>query len=300
MPELLPIVPIPAPPVPVDWDFESADKSFDERIAEWRRLSPDVVSTLWVFYNKLKRQGDRTDLVTDDTRLPTWERWIGAKGISRMTAYRHFQKLGWLPDSEPVEPLLLGTVEGRYSILYADPPWSYSDKAIAGNGRWAGAENHYPCMDLGAICALEMEGRTVSEFAADDAVLFLWATFPMLPSAMAVIAAWGFEYKTAAFVWIKKYADGSPALGLGNYTRQNAEVCLLAKRGKGVERKSASISSVIESPRMEHSRKPGVVRDRIIELLGDLPRIELFGREKIEGWDVWGNEAHQEPLRFNG
>jgi site-specific DNA-methyltransferase (adenine-specific) len=153
-------------------------------------------------------------------------------------------------------------------------------------------------MDIADICALKVQGRSVPDFAADDAILFLWATFPLLPYAFVVIDAWDFEYKTAAFVWIKKYPDGSPALGLGNYTRQNAEVCLLAKRGKGIERKSASVSCIVESPRMEHSRKPGIVRDRIVELLGDLPRIELFGREKIEGWDVWGNEAHQEALIF--
>lgn len=110
--------------------------------------------------------------------------------------------------------------------------------------------------------------------------------------------AWGFEYKTAAFVWVKKTSRaGGNAWGMGAYTRANAEVCLLGvtkgfKAGEMV--KSHRVHQIVESPVREHSRKPEEVRDRIVELLGDVPRIELFARERFPGWDAWGDELPEE------
>lgn len=107
--------------------------------------------------------------------------------------------------------------------------------------------------------------------------------------------AWGFTYKTAAFVWVKKNAkSGTNFWGMGQYTRANAEVCLLgiSKGFKASERvKSHKVHQIVEAPVTIHSRKPPEVRDRIVELLGDVPRIELFARERAEGWDAWGNEV---------
>ena len=119
----------------------------------------------------------------------------------------------------------------------------------------------------------------------------MWATFPMLREALDVIEAWGFTYKTIAFNWVKQNKNGAGLFwGLGNWTRSNSEICLLAVKGKP-KRVSSSVHSVLLSPVRQHSQKPAEIRDRIVELMGDLPRIELFAREAAPGWDAWGNEA---------
>lgn len=119
----------------------------------------------------------------------------------------------------------------------------------------------------------------------------MWATFPMLKEALEVIEAWGFTYKTVAFNWVKQNKSGVGLfMGLGNWTRSNSEICLLAVKGKP-KRVSAGVHSIILSPLQRHSRKPDETRDRIVELMGDLPRIELFARETAPGWDSWGNEV---------
>ena len=131
----------------------------------------------------------------------------------------------------------------------------------------------------------------VKELAADDCILFMWVTFPTLQEAFSVIEAWGFTYKTVAFAWVKQNRK-TPSLfwGMGHWTRANVELCLLATKGTP-KRKSASVHQVIISPIEEHSKKPDIVRDKIIELAGDLPRIELFARQTVRGWDAWGNEV---------
>ena len=171
---------------------------------------------------------------------------------------------------------------GPYNIIYADPPWSYDDEANAGN---RGACHKYPVMGNKAICDLP-----VKDIAAKDAVLFMWATMPKLKESFEVIEAWGFTYKTNAFTWVKKYRNGRWFLGMGRWTRSNAELCLLATKGKP-SRIGKNICSVIDWPVMEHSRKPEEIRERIVSLCGDLPRIELFSRESANGWDCWGKDA---------
>ena len=141
-------------------------------------------------------------------------------------------------------------------------------------------------MSIDELCALPVE-----TLAEKDCLLFLWATFPQLPEALRLIQAWGFTFKTVAFVWLKLNKK-SPTwfYGLGYWTRGNAEICLLAKRGKPKGR-SAGVHQFIISPVEEHSKKPDVTRDKINELAGDLTRVELFARQKTPGWDVWGNEV---------
>ena len=141
-------------------------------------------------------------------------------------------------------------------------------------------------MSIDELCALPVE-----TLAEKDCLLFLWATFPQLPEALRLIQAWGFTFKTVAFVWLKLNKK-SPTwfYGLGYWARGNAEICLLAKRGKP-KRRSAGVHQFIISPVEEHSKKPDVTRDKIIELAGDLTRVELFARQKTPGWDVWGNEV---------
>lgn len=173
--------------------------------------------------------------------------------------------------------------ERRYSVIYADPPWSFD--VWSGEGKDRSAENHYPTMTQADI-----EAMPVAAMAADDCALFLWAVMPQLPEALRVIEAWGFQYKTCAFVWVKQTKDEERfATGMGYWTRANAEICLLATRGSP-PRLNADVHQVVASPRMEHSRKPDEVAVRIMRLVPG-PYIELFARRAREGWDIWGNQA---------
>jgi len=174
----------------------------------------------------------------------------------------------------------IANTDKKYNIIYADPAWQY----------WSGGNKnqslHYPTMSIEDICALP-----VKNIADNNCVLFLWVTYPILQDAFKVIEAWGFKYSTAAFVWVKKNKNqDTPFVGLGTWTRSNSELCLLATKGT-VTRLDAGISQIVESPIEEHSKKPAIIRDLITQLVGKLPRIELFCREPAEGWDVWGNEA---------
>lgn len=200
---------------------------------------------------------------------------------------RHRPRPTWQNEADfgPNWPEVIGGISEitteKFNIIYADPPWRY--RRSAGEGV---AENHYPTMDIEKICALP-----VAELAAKDSVLFLWATFPMLPEALRVINAWGFTFKTVAFVWLKQNRKAqSWFYGLGFWTRGNAEICLLATRGHP-KRQSNSVHQFIISPIEGHSKKPDEAREKIIQLVGDLPRVELFARQTPPGWAVWGNEV---------
>ena len=121
-------------------------------------------------------------------------------------------------------------------------------------------------------------------------LLFLWTTMPQLPNVFEVINSWGFKYKTCGFTWVKKNKiKDSWFMGMGNWTRSNAELCLLSVKGKP-KRVNASVLSVVDTPIEKHSKKPDIIKDSIVKLCGNLPRIELFARQKTKGWDVWGNE----------
>lgn len=131
----------------------------------------------------------------------------------------------------------------------------------------------------------------VASIADKNSMLFMWATFPNLPLALEVMKAWGFTYKTLGFSWIKtNVKNGKPFFGIGWYTKSNCEVCLIGVRGKPFK-VSNGVSSVVIEPRGVHSKKPDIVRDMIVELCGDVPRIELFARDKVDGWHTWGNEV---------
>ena len=161
-------------------------------------------------------------------------------------------------------------IEKKYTVIYADPPWKY--KVWSGGGA---ADAHYPAMNLEDIKALP-----VSQLAAKDCALFLWITFPMLHEAWGVMKAWGFSFRTVAFVRIKlNRVSDTLFWGMGHWTRANAEICLLAVRGHP-KRQAKDVHQVIISHVEEHSKKPDGVRERIERLMGDVPRIELFARQK--------------------
>lgn len=171
----------------------------------------------------------------------------------------------------------------KYKVIYADPPWSYGDKMA---GHSFSLDHEYPTMTNQDLLAL---GGGVKNLCEKDAILFLWATSPNLPIAFEVISAWGFKYKTVAFCWSKRTSGGKEVANLGRWTMGNIEIVLLATRGKP-QRIIKNVRQLVVAERTRHSAKPEEVRKRIEELMGDVPRIELFARERKEGWHAFGNE----------
>ena len=175
----------------------------------------------------------------------------------------------------------------KYRVILADPPWHYFASSSKQSRR--ATEAHYPTLSITSIRALP-----VGELADTDCTLFLWITAPMLPELPGILEAWSFDFRTLAFVWIKLNRK-APSLfwGMGNWTRANAEYCVLAVKGHP-KRVSAAVHQVIISPVEEHSKKPDETRDRIVRLMGDVLRVELFARQRTPGWDVWGNEVESD------
>ena len=184
-----------------------------------------------------------------------------------------------------------------YRVIYADPPWQFKVWSDRGDKRNGIAEAHYRTMPIEKLCALP-----VSTLATSDCALFMWATWPTLPDALRLGAAWGFEYKTCAFCWLKRTPNGNSwHVGMGYWTRANSEPCLLFTRGapkrksKGVRQLIADVGQQelfppIVEPLTIHSAKPFEAYRRIEALL-DGPYLELFARNAWPGWDCWGNEA---------
>lgn len=178
---------------------------------------------------------------------------------------------------------------GRFSIVYADPPWQYRARSWRGENR--SADHHYETQSLAWIRALP-----VCEVIRPHSAVFLWVTAPMLQEGIGTLRAWGFRYSTIAFVWIKTTKAGKIWSGQGYSTRQNAELCLLGRWGSGLKRKRRDVSQIVLSPRDIHSRKPAIVRDRIVDLYGDVPRVELFAVDPAPGWSAWG-KPHRGALQ---
>jgi len=171
--------------------------------------------------------------------------------------------------------------EGKYRILYVDPPWQYTRAELDDYGH---TRRHYPSMSLAELCAM---GDDIKEMAERDAVLFLWTTSPMLKQAFPLLEAWGFAYKTS-FVWDKVKHN------FGHYNSVRHEMLLIATRGSctpDVKKLFDSVQSIERSD--EHSEKPEEFRKIIEELYTHGNKIELFARADVPGWDTWGNEPGQ-------
>jgi N6-adenosine-specific RNA methylase IME4 len=172
----------------------------------------------------------------------------------------------------------------RYGVIYADPEWRFEPWS-RDSGMDRAADNHYPTSTVEAICA-----RDVASIAADDAVLFLWATAPMLPEGLAVLAAWGFKY-VSHLVWVKD------RIGTGYWSRNKHELLLIGTRGKiPAPAMGTQWESAILAPLGVHSAKPECFCELIEQYFPTLPRIELNRRGPARpGWDAWGNEAEESP-----
>lgn len=178
----------------------------------------------------------------------------------------------------------------KYKVIYADPPWQYRVYSKKGQGR--SAENHYHTMNIDDIRSLP-----VADIADDDCVLFLWITFPCLKEEISVMESWGFTYKTCGFNWVKRNKKKDTYfMGLGFWTRSNSEVCLIGTKGNP-KRVSKAVSQICDARVMAHSKKPDEIRKRIVELCGDVPRIELFARKTADGWDCLGDEIDGKDIR---
>jgi len=185
----------------------------------------------------------------------------------------------------------------HYGAILADPPWRFRtwNKATAVTRRTSGtnvcAAVHYKTMEIQDLAAMP-----IADLAIEDACLFLWISWPQLTDALALIKAWGFEFKTCAFDWMKAHIgqielfhdEVDALMGMGYWTRANSEPCLLAIRGKP-HRLNADVRQGIIAPRREHSRKPDCVHEHIERLVAG-PYLELFARQRRPGWDCWGNE----------
>lgn len=174
----------------------------------------------------------------------------------------------------------------KYNIIYCDIAWKTN--FINRKGLTKNEKNHlYKTMNKDEILNLP-----IPKIADNDCILFMWVINSEIPLALQCIKHWGFHYITVAFTWVKMLKNDFH-VGLGNWTRSNPELCLLAKKGN-IKRQGRSVNNLIISQLREHSRKPDEIRDRIVELVGDLPRIELFARQKTFGWDVWGDEVDKD------
>jgi len=169
-----------------------------------------------------------------------------------------------------------------YSIVYADPCWNYAGREQH-NKKEANksVEEHYPTMTLE-----ELKKLKVPEICHKDCLLFMWTSSPHLPQAIELMTSWGFEYKTIAFVWYKQKTNP------GYYTMSECELCLVGKKGNIPRPRGArNIRQFLSEERGRHSAKPVEIRKRIELMFPEQKKIELFSREKVEGWDAWGNEV---------
>lgn len=180
----------------------------------------------------------------------------------------------------------------KYKVIYADPPWHFGGGGVYqdNNRPIRETKNQYILIKTKDICDIPIQNIT-----NDDCVLFIWTTDQHLQDAFKVIKAWGFKYSTVGFYWVKKTNKNNNCYNVGCWTMKSVEQCLLAIKGKPLKfKQKRNIKQLVEAERKRHSEKPDEVRKRIVNLFGDICRIELFARECFEGWDAWGLEVPKE------
>lgn len=195
---------------------------------------------------------------------------------------------------------------GLFDIILADPPWLYAHRKACGSASkfGGGAGKHYPVMK-----EADLQAIPVSQIAAPNALLFMWATWPHLETALRLIRAWDFKYVTCGFDWFKIEKSGDFFFGVGFYAKSNSEFVLLARRGKPLKPATQAVSSAFEDwadypteqfkaerPGRQHSRKPQIVLQRISQMYPAQRKLEMFARRAYPGWVAWGNELTSVPL----
>lgn len=184
----------------------------------------------------------------------------------------------------------------KYSIIYLDPCWKYNVRNNLKSRFGGGVTNKYPTLKLE-----EIKNINIPSLADENCAMFMWVTTSTgdsnLEQKLQLFEHWGFRLVSEAFTWVKTNPkSGTNFFGTGYYTKSNCEHCYLGIKGK-MKPISNYVSSLIISPREQHSKKPDIVRDKIVELFGDLPRVELFARQTVDGWNSIGNEIDGTDLR---
>lgn len=183
----------------------------------------------------------------------------------------------------------------KYNIIYADPPWEYKQKQInfqhydEGKKYINSVNEHYSTMTKKELFDMK---NVIQNIADKDCLLFMWATCPNLDVALDLGREWGFEFKTVAFVWDKQRTN------YGFYTLSQCELCLVFKKGKIPKKQANNIKQFLSEYVGKHSKKPEEIRDRIDKMFNIYPRIELFARQTVDGWDCWGNEVGGEDEKI--
>lgn len=220
---------------------------------------------------RVNRENERVtvNLLNEQARRDKDER----QGAQQDASIHYLHQNGaFIQDFDAIVNRVQSGLQEPYGCIYADPPWAYQNQ-----GTRASTDNHYETMSVDELIKLP-----VGEVAADRSHLHLWTTTAFLSEGLRLLAAWGFEHK-GMFVWVK------PQMGIGNYWRNAHEFLLLGVRG-GQTALDRSLRSWVESPREEHSAKPEIVRE-LVQKLSPGPYLELFGREFVDGWTVFGNEC---------
>ena len=177
----------------------------------------------------------------------------------------------------------------KYNVIYCDPPWDFKGGGIyQDNGR----KDRSISDEYKLTKTIDLKELPINNLADDDCFMFMWVTDSHLKQGIDLMEGWGFRYSTIAFVWLKQYHTGNNCYNVGRWTMKSTEIVLLGLKGKPLKYKKAkNVKAFVEAERTKHSVKPNEVRKRILDLCGDIPRIELFAREKKEGFDVFGNEV---------
>lgn len=257
-----------------DRNVQAADISFDDlgvarqRVQEWREIRDAGEEAIEEAISAALAE-DRTPTKAEVLRAAKAIRaeMQGDKAARRAEKERILaQKIVSLPDR-------------KFGVIYADPPWRFTVRSET-TGMDRSAENHYPCQDTDEICELD-----IPSVAADDCVLFIWATVPMMPDALSVMSAWGFNYKSHC-IWVKD------RVGTGYWFRNQHELLLIGTRGKiPAPAMGSQWSSVIEAPVGAHSAKPAAFHQLIEEYYPTLPKLEMYARSPRDGWAVAGYES---------
>lgn len=220
-----------------------------------------------------------------DYSKSSWNLWETGFGGHNVTRTKIHENVYPTMSNEQLKNLQIDP----FGIVYADPPWHFHrnmDKASLGNSR-INVDIQYPTMSNEEISTLP-----IKDIVAKDAACFMWTTDAHMPAALEIMKAWGFTYKTIAFVWIKKEKSGKQVKMLAPWTMKGMELCLLGTRGAMTQhKKDNTVSQIVEAARGRHSQKPLEVAHRIERLFPDLPKIELFARDAKPGWACWGNEV---------
>lgn len=261
------------PEIPTDWDYKSSVEKVKKLIYKWKNLTKEMLEELWIAREKLSQKADSQPRNTVGTFVPTdknWNLYCEEVGSSRQVVNRWLARyfLTAIAEKEfkPMPP-------GKYSVIYADPPWQYDFSAT----ECRKIEKEYSTEKVSKLIKLTLPDMP------KNAVLYLWATAPKLREALTVMSEWGFEYKTHS-IWDKEI------IGMGYWFRGQHELLLVGVKGNvPPPPQELRVSSILKSRRGKHSKKPNDVYEWIESWYPEQKWIELFARNKRNGWTIWGN-----------